>query len=159
MLACWSPCGNGNVRFLMAFALVFGAIVPTRAQPVRPAETMRDLQDRFAACFQPPSQAEGTRITFYFSLDGNGNIIGGKPRTVAFGFQGSDSSRNRLDTQAEDALSKCWPLSLGADLANTIPGKVYFLQFQVDAQGRTLVLFRPFGSHVPPDEDDISPRR
>ena len=147
------------MRLAAALVTLMAAVTWSQAQPVSPAETMRDLQDRFAACFQPPSQAEGTRITFYFSLDGNGNIIGGKPRTVAFGFQGSDSNRNRLDTQAEDALSKCWPLSLGADLANTIPGKVYFLQFQVDTQGRTLVLFRPFGSHVPPDEDDISPRR
>jgi hypothetical protein len=147
------------VRLAAALVMLMAAVTRSQAQPAQPAETMRDLQDRFAACFQPPSQAEGTQITFYFSLDGNGNIIGGKPRTVAFGFQGSDSSRNRLDTQAEDALSKCWPLSLGADLASTIPGKVYFLQFQVDAQGRTLVLFRPFGSHVPPDEDDISPRR
>jgi hypothetical protein len=116
---------------------------------------MRAVQDRFAGCFQPPLQAEGTRITFYFSLDGNGDIIGGKPRTVAFGFKGSESSRNRFDTQAQDALSKCWPLALSAELARTIPGKVYFLQFQVDARGRTQVLFRPFGSHVPPDENGI----
>jgi hypothetical protein len=70
---------------------------------------MRDLQERFAACFQPPLNAEGTRITFYFSLDSNGDIVGGKPRTVAFGFNGSEDKRSRLDIQAEDALTKCWP--------------------------------------------------
>jgi hypothetical protein len=117
---------------------------------------MRDLQERFAACFQPPSNAEGTRITFYFSLDSNGDIVGGKPRTVAFGFNGSEDKRSRLDIQAEDALTKCWPLSLGAELARTIPGKVYFLQFQVDGQGRTQVLLRPFGSHGPADEEEVS---
>jgi hypothetical protein len=138
--------------------MLMAAVTPSQAQPAQPAETMRDLQDHFAGCFQPPSQAEGTQITFYFSLDSNGDIIGSKPRTVAFGFSGSESNRNRLDTQAEDALGKCWPLPLSADLARTIPGKVYFLQFQVDAQGRTQVLSRPFGSHVPPDEDDISRR-
>ena len=144
------------MRFATGLIMLIVALMPSQAQPAQPAETMRDLQDRFAGCFQPPSQAEGTRITFYLSLDSNGDITGGRPRTVAFSFNGSESSRNRLDTQVEDALSKCWPLPLSADLARTIPGKVYFLQFQVDAQGRAQVLFRPFGSHVPPDEDDVS---
>lgn len=143
-----------NVRLPVALAMLILGAVPVQAQPAQPAETMRDLQDRFAACFQPPSQAEGTRLTFYFSLDSNGQIVGGKPRTVAFGFKGADDDRSRLDNEAEDALTKCWPLSLSADLAGTIAGKVYFLQFEVDAQGRTQVLFRPFGSHVPPEEYD-----
>ena len=136
--------------------MLIAAVMPGRAQPGHPAETMRDLQERFAACFQPPSDAERTRITFYFSLDSNGDVIGGKPRTVAFGFNGSEDTRDRLASKAEDALMQCWPLSLGADLARTIPGKVYFLQFQVDEQGRTQVLLRPFGSHVPADEEEVS---
>jgi hypothetical protein len=98
----------------------------------------------------------GTRITFYFSLNNGGQIVGGKPRTVSFGFKGVEDDRRRLEIEAEDALTKCWPLSLSMDLARTIPGKVYFLQFEVDAQGRTDVLFRPFGSHVPPEEYDSS---
>ena len=72
------------------------------------------------------------------------------------GFRGSEDKRDRLTSRAEDALTKCWPLSLGAELARTIPGKVYFLQFQVDAQGRMQVLLRPFGSHVPADEEEVS---
>jgi hypothetical protein len=144
------------VRLAAALMMLIAAVMPGRAQPRHPAETMRDLQERFAACFQPPSNAEGTRITFYFSLDSNGDIVGRKPRTVAFGFNGSEDKRSRLDIQADDALTKCWPLSLGAELARTIPGKVYFLQFQVDGQGRTQVLLRPFGSHGPADEEEVS---
>ncbi|HEX3180225.1 MAG TPA: hypothetical protein VHR44_03005 [Beijerinckiaceae bacterium] len=94
---------------------------------------MRDLQERFAACFQPPSNAEGTRITFYFSLDSNGDIVGGKPRTVAFGFNGSEDKRSRLDIQAEDALTKCWP-------AFAIVGKV--LPFEGPVGARRLVEHR-----------------
>ena len=144
------------MRLAAALVMLIAAVVPGRAQPRHPAETMRDLQERFAACFQPPSDAEGTRITFYFSLDRNGDIVGEKPRTVAVGFRGSEDKRDRLTSRAEDALTKCWPLSLGAELARTIPGKVYFLQFQVDAQGRTQVLLRPFGGHVPADEEEVS---
>jgi hypothetical protein len=142
------------VRLPVTLVLLGVATMPTRAQPARPAETMRDLQSSFAACFHPPREADGTRLTFYFSLDSNGQMVGGKPRAVAFGFTGSEDDRNRLDTDAEDALTRCWPLSLSTDLASTIPGNVYFLQFQVDTQGKTQVLFRPFGSHVPPDEYD-----
>ncbi len=106
---------------------------------------MWDLQAYFATCFQPPHEAEGTRITFYFSLRSDGAIFG-RPRVVWFGYGGSQDDRKRFVSGFRNAFNQCLPLQLNAEMARTIPGKVYFLQFIVGTEGATQVLLRPYGS-------------
>ncbi len=111
----------------------------------RPAATMHDLQTYFGTCFQPPQEADGTRITFYFSLKSDGEIFG-RPRLVWLGYSGSVEDRKRLVFGFRESFAQCLPLQLDAEMARTIPGKVYFLQYIVGAEGSAQVLLRPFGS-------------
>jgi hypothetical protein len=115
---------------------------------------MHDLQQHFESCFQIPQDVSGSRLTFYFSLDSAGRIIGGQPRTVWFGLRGGLGERGRLIASANEALVRCFPLALNSEMARTIPGKVYLLQFEIDQGGLETVLFRPFGSHVAPEYFD-----
>jgi hypothetical protein len=123
------------------------AAIPALGAPVqdKPAATMRDLQAYFATCFQPPPEADGTRITFYFSLKSDG-VIYGRLRVVWLGYGGSRDERKSFISGFRDAFAQCLPLRLNAEMARTIPGKVYFLQFAVGPQGGAQVLLRPFGS-------------
>jgi hypothetical protein len=116
--------------------------------PEKAAATMRDLQAHFAACFQPPLEAEGTRITFYFSVKRDGEIYG-EPRIGWLGFKGSPGERQHFLSAFLDTFEQCTPLQLTEDLARTIPGKVYYLQFKVGLQGSkgTEVVLRPYGSN------------
>ena len=109
---------------------------------------MRDVQAHFAACFHPPQDAEGSRITFYFSLTRDGQVYG-QPRIVWFRFKGSPENRKLLAADFPNAFKRCLPVPLSEDMARTIPGKVYFLQFEVGAQGSksTRVALGPYGSH------------
>ena len=130
------------------------ALVSSAAHADRkPAATMHDLQDHFAACFQPPPDAGGTRITFYFSLKSDGQVFG-RVRTIWFGFKGSADDRRTSISRFDDMFAACLPLSLSTDLARTIPGKVYYLQYEVGGPGKgTEVLLRTYGSDIPePDE-------
>jgi hypothetical protein len=49
------------------------------------------------------------------------------------------------------AFQGCLPLSLNEEMARTIPGKVYFLQFKVRVSGseNSEVTLGPYGSHAP----------
>jgi hypothetical protein len=111
---------------------------------------MRDVQAHFADCFQPPREADGSRITFYFSLTRTGQVYG-RPRIVWLGFNGSPENRSLFVTDFLKAFQGCLPLSLNEEMARTIPGKVYFLQFKVPVSGseNTEVTLRPYGSHAP----------
>ncbi len=141
-----------RVGLVAALAVLpaFGAAAQDKSDQDKPAQekpaaTMHDLQVYFAACFQPPQEADGTRITFYFSLKNTGEIFG-RPRVVWLGYSGSQEDRRRLVTGFRELFAQCLPLRLNEEMARTIPGKVYFLQFNVDAKGGGLVLLRPFGS-------------
>ena len=129
-----------------------GAAVAGHAQTAHadrhPAATMREVQDQFAACIHPPTAADGTRLTFYFSLRTNGTEFG-RLRTVWVGFKGSDDDRRQLLDGLVKEFASCLPLVLSADLARTIPGKVYFLEVDVAADGRASALLRPYGSDIP----------
>jgi hypothetical protein len=131
------------------FVISTAACISANAQP---AATVKDLQNHFAECFDPPLPLNGTRLTFYFSFARNGNIIGGQPRTVWFGLHASQSDRQRLLTKASNSLlANCFPVSINRELASLIPGDVFYLQFAETARGIS-VLLRPYGSHVPPDD-------
>jgi hypothetical protein len=134
------------------------AAAPALGAPAqeKPAASMHDLQTYFAACIQPPQEADGTRITFYFSLKSDGEIYG-RPRVVWLGFSGNKDDRKRLISGLRASFAQCLPLQLNAEMARTIPGKVYFLQFIIDAQGETQVLLRPFGSMGDPLVDAPEP--
>jgi len=105
---------------------------------------MGDVQAHFADCFRPP-HVDGL-ITLYFSLTRAGRVYG-RPRIVLLGFRGSPESRSLLSAQSLKAFDQCLPIPLNEELAKTIPGKVYFLQFN-KASGKTIL--RPYGSHGGP---------
>jgi len=105
---------------------------------------MGDVQAHFADCFRPP-HVDGL-ITLYFSLTRAGRVYG-RPRIVLLGFRGSPESRSLLSAQSLKAFDQCLPIPLNEELAKTIPGKVYFLQFD-EASGKTIL--RPYGSHGGP---------
>jgi hypothetical protein len=139
--------GGGNVMrsvFILAAALIAIPAAAAGSQE-KPAATMRELQTYFAACFRPPREADGTRITFYFSLKSDGEIYG-QPRLVWLGYSGNPDDKKRLSAEFRDAFQQCLPLRLNAEMARTIPGKVYFLQYNVSPQGTAQVMLRPFGS-------------
>ena len=117
----------------------------------QPARNLKDLEKHFAACFAAPREPHGSRLTFYFSLTKNGQIIGSRPRTVWFGLQASKNDRDRLLDKVTSALmTDCFPVSLNREMARLIPGDVLFLQFAASRVGTTVFL-GPYGSHVPPD--------
>jgi hypothetical protein len=104
------------------------------------------VQSHFAACFQPPQAADGSQITFYFSLKSDGEIYG-EPRINWLGFKGSADDRKLLMPEFLNAFEHCLPLQLSEDMAKTIPGKVYYLQFRVGEGSKgTQVMLRPYGS-------------
>ncbi len=112
------------------------------------AATMLDVQAHFATCFQPPAEADDeTRITFYFTLNRSGQIFG-RPRVI---WQGSGSKmidQKTIFTKSFGALRACLPIPLDQRFASTVPGKVYFLQFQLDGSDSRVsgVIMRPYGS-------------
>jgi hypothetical protein len=111
---------------------------------------VKDPRKHFADCFQPPQHLNGSRLTFYVSLTSKGQIIGGRPKTVWFGLQASQSDRARLLANATTALlADCFPVSLNSEMARLIPGDALFLQFAGTQHG-TRVLLGPYGSHAPP---------
>jgi hypothetical protein len=61
------------------FLISTASCVSASAQP---AANVKDLQNHFAGCFDPPLSLNGSRLTFYFSFARDGHIIGGQPRTV-----------------------------------------------------------------------------
>jgi hypothetical protein len=112
---------------------------------------MWDVRDQIAACFRPPAVANGTRLTFYFSLKMSGEEFG-RLRTTWFGYRGTEDRRKLMAGFAQDFVG-CLQLSLTPSLARTIPGKVYLLQYQVATDGRFTTVLRPFGSDIPLGED------
>ena len=141
-----------TVRLSLTWTLAWAAAmtgVPASADvsSEKPAASVRDLRDYFAACFHPPSLAANTRVTFYFSLTRRGGVIG-QPRTTLLGFTGAEPEKERDLSQFQAAFDRCLPVSLDREMADTIPGEVYYLQYVVGPGGREAqVLFRPFGSH------------
>ena len=113
---------------------------------------MSDVQAHFADCFRPPHDADGLLITFYFSLTRAGQVYG-RPRVVLLRFNGSSERRRLFAADLEKAFNECLPIPLNEELARTIPGKVYLVQFSVRASGLESadeVILRPYGSHVSP---------
>jgi hypothetical protein len=141
----------GDLRRLAIIAAAITAVsaVCATAQE-RPASNMREVQAHFADCFRPPHDADGLRITFYFSLTQAGQVYG-RPRVMLLGFNGSPENRRLFVADSLKAFNGCLPPPLDEALARTIVGKVYFLQFIVRASAEsTKVILRPYGSHGAP---------
>ena len=111
------------------------------------AGSMQELKQHFSSCLKPPAEAAASRPTFYFSLTAKGTIVA-QPRIVWFGFKGDQEERKRLLPEIERSFFNCLPLKLSSEMASTLPGEVYFLQYVIGSNGQTTaVIFRPFGSH------------
>jgi len=145
-----------------SLAIIFAALtaVPARCAvlPEKQAASMRDLRTHFAACFQPPPEADTSQITFYFALKSDGEVFG-QPRVTWPDSNVSTGDRKRLISASLSAFEQCLPLRLSLGFASTIPGKVYFLQFTIGAAGAKdmTVMLRPYGSSGYPLAD--APRR
>ena len=142
----------GDLRRLAIIAAAITAVSTVCATgQERPASNMHDVQAHFADCFRPPHDADGLRITFYFSLTQAGQVYG-RPRVMLLGFNGSPENRRLFVADSLKAFNGCLPPPLDEALARTIVGKVYFLQFIVRASGSesTKVILRPYGSHGAP---------
>jgi hypothetical protein len=141
-----SSTRKGDLRRLaiIVAAVTAGWAICASGQERRLASNMGDVQAHFADCFRPSRDADGSLITFYFSLTRAGQVYG-RPRLVLLGFSGSPESRRLVAAESLKAFNECLPIPLNEGLARTIPGKVYFLQFNVRASGK--VTLRPYGSH------------
>ena len=133
------------------FAVLVSTIVSTDSLAMtersKPAANMQDLKQHFATCLRLPPEAASTRPTFYFSLTRQGTGVA-HPRIVWFGFKGTPEVRMRLLPEFESSFLGCLPLDVTSEMASTLPGEVYFLQYVLDSTGQTsAVVFRPFGSH------------
>ena len=141
-----------RLRFIRRLATIVAAITAVSAvcatAQERLASNMGDVQTHFAHCFRPPHDAAGLLITFYFSMTRAGQIYG-QPRVVILGFNGSPERRRLFVADFLEAFNGCLPIPLNEELARTIPGKVYFLQFNIRASGSESaeVILRPYGSH------------
>ncbi len=134
------PCILGT----LVCAAVLATAPNARASTERPAASMRDLRDDLAACFRPPGTVANMRVTFYFSLNRAGGLIG-PPRTTLLGFTGPDEKKIELLRQFQSAFGRCLPVPLNGEMAADIPGEVYFLQYIVGPNGvDEQVLLRPF---------------
>lgn len=134
-----------SLFIVVAWFTIVPALCATTQEKL--ANTMGDVKTHFAACIQPPREAEGSQVTFYFSLKSDGEVYG-QPRIVWLGYKGSQGNRKHLITEFLNAFDRCLPLPLSEGLARTIPGKVYYLQFRFGVPGSTSteVKLRPYGS-------------
>ena len=109
---------------------------------------MRDVQSHFGDCLQPFHEADGSQIMLYFSVKRNGQIFG-DPRAVWYGSDVGARDRERILSDFVRAFERCMPLRLSNHMAEAIPGKVYYLQFNGERKGSQVVV-KPFGSDIPP---------
>jgi len=133
------------IRLAIIVAVISAVSAVCATGQERLASNMDDVQAHFADCFRPPHDADGSLITFYFSLTRTGQVYG-RPRVVLLGFNGSPESRRLFVADLLKAFNNCLPIPLDEELARTIPGKIYLLQFNVRASGK--VVLRPYGSHA-----------
>jgi hypothetical protein len=145
----------GSLLFLLsgAIALLIACLEICMASEERPATNMRDVQSHFGDCLQPFHEADGSQIMLYFSVKRNGQIFGG-PRAVWYGPDVGVQDRNRILSDFVRAFERCMPLRLSNLMAEAIPGKVYYLQFNGERKG-SQVIVKPFGSDFPPPPPPI----
>jgi hypothetical protein len=142
-------------RFLLAGAIALLIACPEIcvASEEKPATNMRDVQSHFRGCLQPFHEADGSQIDLYFSVNRNGQVFG-HPREVWFGSKISVQARERILSDFARAFESCMPLQLNNLMAESIPGKVYYLQFIGGREGSEIIV-KAYGSEGPPlNEDD-----
>jgi hypothetical protein len=134
------------VATLLAFLEAGPGICETPQE--KPAATMRDVEAHFGNCLRPFHEADGSQLTIYFSVKSDGQVFG-RPRAVSFGSKANDEDRKNILSDFLRAFRSCTPLQLNKRMAQTIPGKVYYLQFRGDSN-EPEVIVRPYGSEGPP---------
>jgi hypothetical protein len=144
----------GVALFLLAstIALLIACLDICVASEEKAATNMRDVQSHFRDCLQPFHEADGSRIILYFSVKRNGQIFG-DPRAVWFGSDVRVQERERILSDFTRAFESCMPLQLNNFMAETIPGKIYYLQFNGGRDGSQIIV-KPYGSEGPPIFDD-----
>jgi len=146
------------MRSLSFFAAAAGLLVPAFcvASPAKGprAANMRDVEGYFSRCIEPPQG--DAQVVFYFSMKADGGIQG-HPRLVWYGAKDEpEQARVALLKDYRAAIEQCLPVHLDEHMADTIPGKVYFLKITV-ADRKAGVVLRPYGSMGPPLIDRLLP--
>jgi hypothetical protein len=112
------------------FLIVMGPVCG--AGQDKPVASVKELEAHFATCFQAPCGEEESQATFHFALGRDGKLLG-EPRIAWLKFKGSSrENRNRLTGEFLDAFKQCIPVTLSETLAETIPGRTFFLRFGID---------------------------
>ena len=151
-LRCESSLGGALFLLSGAMALLIACLEICMASEEKPAANMRDVQSHFRDCLQSFHEADGSQIMLYFSVKRNGQIFGG-PRAVWYGSDVGVRDREHILSDFVRTFESCMPLRLSNLMAEAIPGKVYYLQFNGGREGSQIIV-RPYGGEGPPIFDD-----
>ena len=115
----------------VAIAAVWaGMLGQAQAEPLK---TMDEVGAAIMACWNAPSDTEGSSVTLSFSFKRDGTLIG-PPKTTAIKVAGDEKARQAFVDAATAALQNCLPLSFSPALAKGVAGNVFTLQFKSPKQ-------------------------
>ncbi|MCJ2080515.1 hypothetical protein [Methylobacterium sp. J-090] len=99
----------------LALALLAGAgMAPSArapAQAASPVNNWAEFRAALTACWSVPPETGGSLIAFRFGLDKTG-ALRGPPLVTARRLNGDRDARKRYEDAANDALSRCFPISV-----------------------------------------------
>ena len=126
-----SPYGRGPPLSLPTTLRATVQVPAEQGDDRRPAETLKTLYTRLAACWRSPAglaRLERTEVTARFALRRDGTVIG-EPR-ITFATQPADSKAFRLLSEAaRDAIRRCTPAEITPGLGGAIAGRPIALRF------------------------------
>ena len=110
----------------VAIAAVWaGMLGQAQAEPLK---TMDEVGAAIMACWNAPSDTEGSSVTLSFSFKRDGSLIG-QPRPTAISVKGDGNARKAFVDAAIAATQRCTPLSFSPAIAAGIAGNVFTMQF------------------------------
>ena len=114
--------------------------------PNRPLlNTLRDLGIALEACWVPPPPDKarpGTEITFKFTFNRDGEILG-EPRFTYITPGIAPEVRTAYQLSVADALARCTPLPLTPALGGAIAGRPFTMRY-IDTRGQRGAETRPW---------------
>ena len=109
--------------------LLIALIAPTAsAAPLRHTD---ELGPALLECWHPPAGAEGSSVTLRFSFRRDGSVFG-QPRVTHVDVAGDEEARRAFVPSAIRAIEQCAPLELSPEMAASIGGKVFVMQFALE---------------------------
>ena len=141
----------GSPVFLLsgAMTLLIACLEICMASEEKPATNMRDIDADFRDCLQPFHEADGSQIMLYFSVKRNGQQFRRPASGMVWIRCWALWIEERILSDFVPSYESCMPLRLNNLMAEAIPGKVYYLQFNGGREG-SQVIVKPFGRRHPP---------